>query len=658
MHLGLSRHDTLIFESREWIVQARTATGYLLSGKHDQLSRLVTNEELVEAYDERKLEFQTSNGCTTGEPDFSAKTKFAQSEALKRQKILTELRQILGPRPYSNESLLKAVPAACEVANCNAVSLATVRRWLQMDPEGRSARKLAPKRHGPNRRQLNASLERLIDDAIDKYLMKSRPAKIDAAWNFLCEEISREVAKDPSVDLSPPSRATFYRRFHAINRELVTLKQKGRRAARDQHKMVRPGPSELGPYSAIEFDHTPVNCLLTTSDGIVIGRPWLIAAVDRHTRMCAGVILTFAPPNGMTILLLVRQVILGKNKILKQYSAIRNDWPCRGRFTRAIVDNGFEFHKVDLSVALQEIGIGIEYCATRDPEKKGKVERFLLTLQTGLIEDLPGATLGMFDRNRDFDPATAARLTIEKFSEFVLRFIVDIYHQRSHGGLSRAAPIDLWNSVIPGYEIDLGVSREDLDVVCLYRSERSIRRDGISLGGYLYQSRDLHTIRVNSPKFARHQVRYNPLDLGEILVLDPLTQRFVTVPSVFSEAKGTSEWQRTAVLNHLGKSAGGASAARVRSAQYELHKDAQAELEKGPPSKQLGRKKQAMRTRSRFAGPDGVVVARTMPPANELRHAMAPVRREAGPPSVPEAIQDLDHIVLQSGMRSRRRIVR
>ena len=658
MNLAFARHEAVRLDGVEYRVEQRTASGFLLLGIHDRYPKTVTTEDLLDAFDEGRLEIAGAKPTDIAGPDFAALPISARTEATKRRKVLDAANKRLGPPPYSDADLKKTLDDICtDAAYGKKVSVTTFRHWLKRAALSGNLRALAPgyDKRGRRKPSPDDPVEKQMRACIDEHILKPTPVKCTKAHGFVCTAIDEEnetVSED--LHLTKPSRATFYRRYAAVDDEMRITAQEGSREADKKYKMVMPGPRELGPYDALELDHTPVDCLLTTKEGVVIGRPHLLAAVDRHTRMCAAIIITFEPPNAYTIMMLVRAVICGKDGVLANYPKIENAWPCRGLPMRVICDNGFEFHKLDLTAALQEIGIGVEYCETEDPPKKGKVERFFLTLNQGLIHELPGTTLSRFNKDKDHDPAMFARLTQEAFAGLLLRYICDVYHQRPHRTL-RQAPVKVWSDTPAEHSVRLPPSRRELDIACFYRDVRTIQREGVPFEGFYYQSEDAHRMRKAAKARGKFEIRFNPLDLGSILVLDPETKRYVPIPCVSPEARGMSVWQRRALLKHLGENAGGSGVDRVRKAEREIHEEAHRQLAQGNPRKKVGRKRSAMRLLSQPA-PEDSLLATVLPETPSPAPSPTPRRRTSGPrpgPSRTETTEDLDALAASTGMRVR-----
>ena len=669
LNLKFKRHEHLHIDGAEFIVEARTSNGLVLVGVADGFAKEVTTIDLLDAFESGRLLYRKPGKTIGSEAEEAPLAEKAKAEAQTRLAIIRSLQERMGPAPYNDNRIKECLPEIYQEIGCPTRSLATVRRWLAAFDSKAPLRSLVPNhdRKGPRSRKFDDEAEVYIQDGLQEYVMRPDPLSGAEAWDRVCGRIDREnETRPPEFHLPHPSRATFLRRIGELNDEKRLGAQQGKRAAKQRYGLVRPGPSELGPYSVIEIDHSPVDCQLTFDGDTVIGRPWLIAAVDRYSRMCVGFIVTFEPPTGMTIMLLLRVVILRKANILARYPEIKNIWPCCGLPELVVCDNGFEFHGINLTEALAELGVDVDYCPTRCPEKKGRVERFFGTLNSGLTHSLAGTTLSRFNKDRERDPAEFAAFTQGHFVGFLLRFIVDIYHQRDHGGLAgKIAPIDAWNGAPAHHEINLPTFRRAVDLACLCRKKKSISKQGISLESFWYHSEEARLLRVAAKGKGKWEIRYNELDLGSILVLDPSTRQFIEVPCMSPEAKGMNLWQRRAILDQLGSKAGAARNKDIRRTKLEMNEAAKAILAGPKSSRQIRRKNRAARTLAKPASADSLVateigiptVVTVEAPKIEKLPETSPAPQQVDQ-LAPVAVVDLDALAAKSGMRVRRSVTR
>jgi putative transposase len=97
----------------------------------------------------------------------------------------------------------------------------------------------------------------------------------------------------------------------------------------------------------------------------------------------------------------LRHAILPKIPVVGVLSNVKinNPWPCFGMPDVIVVDNGLEFHGIDLESVAFDLGITIQYCGKNQPWLKGTVERFLKTVNYTLVNQFPGVSFGYSSEN-------------------------------------------------------------------------------------------------------------------------------------------------------------------------------------------------------------------------------------------------------------------
>jgi putative transposase len=208
-----------------------------------------------------------------------------------------------------------------------------------------------------------------------------------------------------------------------------------------------------------------------------------------------------------------------------------------------VVDNGTEFHSKSLENACYSLGIEIHYSARKTPWFKGKIERFLGTLNAAIAHGNPGTTFrNIFDKE-DYNPSKHAVVRWTKLQEIIRMWIVDVYHQKPHRTL-KAPPAVVWRSSINPEDILLPDDPAQLDAI-LGRSEgRRLTHKGIELYGLLYNSPELTALRMQLGDKLDVEIRVDDGDLGHIVVFSPDKKHMFKVPALaFDYANGLSSWQ-------------------------------------------------------------------------------------------------------------------
>jgi len=260
--------------------------------------------------------------------------------------------------------------------------------------------------------------------------------------------------------------------------------------------------------------------------------------------MVLGFHISFSPPSVEAVMHCLRHAVLPKIDLKARYPALKNSWLAHGLPETLVVDNGLEFHAEALEVAALGLGFRIEFGGKRKPFHKGAIERFLKTLNYNLIHKLPGTSFAKYWQRFDFDPLKHALITLEKLNEVIHRWILDVYSQQMHRGISEP-PALRWQRESKMYAPELPACVDKLDIHLSQVAHRRVWHYGIQLhGDQLYQSSELQDLRRRYGEKLEVQVRFHNADMTQIHVQDPESEEYITVENIApEEVRGMSATQ-------------------------------------------------------------------------------------------------------------------
>lgn len=303
------------------------------------------------------------------------------------------------------------------------------------------------------------------------------------------------------------------------DRYAVIKARYGERIARQTTKTFGSGSPVERPLQRVEVDNTPLDILVIDErTGLVLGRPWITVMIDKYSRMIIGYYLSFRKPSAESVLRCLRHAILPKTYVHDRYPEIGGEWLCYGLIEDLYCDNGLEFHAKDLEAACASLGIHVIYCPTRSPHLKGTIERFLKTLNYGLLHKLPGTTFAKYDKRADYDTVGRAALTFQQLEEILHRWMIDVYFVDFHRGIN-TAPIQRWLEGVRLHPPRLPPSVDHLKVYLGKVERRVITKNGIDLHGLQYDSDAISDLYARYPK-QEFTVRTDLDNIETIYVLD------------------------------------------------------------------------------------------------------------------------------------------
>lgn len=429
-----------------------------------------------------------------------------------------------------------------------APGASSVLRWKQKFLQaGRSITALIEQheRKGNSEPRYPKEVEEIVERAIEaKYLTQERGTIQDTVDKAIADVRRENSLRPEAIELPIPTRRLVERLIKAVPAFDRCAARYGRTVAAKRFRSVQSHRTTKAPLERAEMDHTLLDLMVVDdATSLPLGRPWLTGSIDDHTRNALGVFLSFEPPSYFTVARCVKQAVLPKVWLREEYPSIKNTWDAHGVMRELVVDNGTEFHSASLENACYSLGIEIHYAPRKTPWFKGKIERFLGTLNRAVAHGTPGTTFHSILEKEEYDPSKHAVVRYSVLKEILYTWIVDVYHQKPHRALG-APPAVMWAKNIAPDQILLPDDPARLDAI-LGRSEvRCLSHKGIELDGLFYNSPELTGLRRKLGEKIDVEVRVDAADIGKIIVLSPDRREMYTVSALRCDyAAGLSAWQ-------------------------------------------------------------------------------------------------------------------
>lgn len=502
----------------------------------------MTEAEFYKLYDTRALfvdEEQPYLGVIpivrNAAPDITCFPEKHSAAAYRRRSYLTRLIDCISHKLPPNNDLKGLIQkTAIEMGDpITPPSVSTVRRWILLFRTG-SVVKLVPRHRDKGRsRIIIGELEEVVSDLVDTdYLTLERPLLSTVYAELKARIDNINAGRLPSQRLVVPSEMTFRRYVDSLDPCEVDKGRLGKHAANQLHRTAIGKLVVRKILDRWEIDHTPLDILVVDEEtGKHIGRPFLTIVLDRHSRMVMAYLIHFSAPNTESVLRVIERAIRPKADWLSRFSAVLNEWRAHGLPSRIVPDNAAEFHAGDLVSAFNELGIEIMYPASRAPQKKGAVERFFRTLNDGLIHRLPGTTFSNTRERGNYLAEALACITLVELESKLVKWIVDVYHQRPHRGLpSQLSPAQAWLAGEAERHICLPTDLDALESVLAKRKDSPVHHYGVEVGTHIYHSPELAELKMKLAEGEKIQVRYRD-ELGHVWVHDRFRNLFILVPA-------------------------------------------------------------------------------------------------------------------------------
>ncbi|WP_176079494.1 DDE-type integrase/transposase/recombinase [Paraburkholderia tropica] len=547
---------TLVIDGRQFeIIRIKESTHFYLESTDDGAISAKSRDELLTLYAKGKLRF--SREAATSAPESPHRPRVRRplstySEAIQeramRKKNYLDLLSSFGPIISTPASLTpKILECARRLNDPHPPSWNTIYRWQKrLNAFGGDPRALIDRLddRGKKRHIPGPVLDLLQQTIETEYLVPEKRTGKDVYYALL-HRLNRENEFRSDDDRFPmPSLATIYRYIRSIDAYDVTVAKEGKRSAQIKFRTSGQGPTVRHILERVEIDHTPLDLfVIDDKTQLPLGRPYVTVALDVYSRMVAGIYVGFDGPSVRAVLRCLRHAILPKSYIKERYPDIEHDWPCYGQIQELVCDNGLEFHSNELSRVAFELGMVLLFCPKRQPWMKGSVERYLKTLNYQFAHSLPGTSLAKWFHREDYDPLRQALVTHDQLMHVVHRWLVDVYSQTLHRGIS-CTPYQRWTESAQSYSPSLPESADDIDIAIGDTHSRVLSHQGIELGGLRYNDDALLGIRKKHGARTHVDVIAYFDDVSTIAVIDPDTKVPIVVPAVDqSYARGLTREQ-------------------------------------------------------------------------------------------------------------------
>jgi len=451
-----------------------------------------------------------------------------------------------------------------QLAEHRPPSPTAVRRWLKERGciDARSLKAMVSMSgRVPRARRLPTFIHRRLHRAAMKY-WSSAAVTVRGAFDLLTRrlvKLNRRLKTRKLPALPFPSAETFRKHVRFTECFDTVATKYGVKEANQRFKACGRGLAAHRPQLLGAMDHTRADFFVVVDVGglRMLGRPWLTALIDVHSRCVVGWVLSFEPPSLYSITECIKRANRPKLQMLSGVAANALLVDIYGKFDEIVVDNGWEFIGTSFESSMTDIGTSIRWAPVKSPTYKAIVERFFGTLTTMVLQRLPGGTFPIAQlRAWELDPRKDAVLTLDQ-AEALLASAVAVYHQELHSTLGDT-PLNVWTKGVRaqgGVQV-IGDDRL-LDKMVGAEVDRTLSRSGISLFGLQYHApakvgplleqlagREPARRRRQGSATAKVKVKYNPANLGEVHVWNRAAGTFETLPCTDPDyADGLSKWR-------------------------------------------------------------------------------------------------------------------
>ncbi len=412
----------------------------------------------------------------------------------------------------------------------------TISDWIKRYKSGgHKIQSLVPGHNGKGNctDRLHKVLRKLMRQCLSEYYLRREQPTYQSAFDSLQPLLDEWNRDHPSNPISMPNIKTFCREFKKLDPYEVAVERYGQKKADEMFVPVFRMKESLRPMEMVQVDHTPLDCMIKIPGIDIPARPTLTILTDQYSRMVVGFYISFYTNGYIPIMMATRSMIWSKDGYYKKYPHLKNDWPCMGPCENFLYDNDSGMTSEDAMRAFEGTDIKAIYCEVGTPQQKAHVESLLGKINNKASE-LPGKTgRNPIDRG-DYDSTANASLSIEDLEEWIVSILVDDHHVSWHSGI-RSTPLDKWNEGIKSFPLRApSKSWDGVEVATAVYSdhEPKVQTKGVYWKYDYYNSNELAILRKNAGGDINVTIKYDPMDVGFVWVLDKTESNWLKVQAV------------------------------------------------------------------------------------------------------------------------------
>jgi putative transposase len=528
--LSISRGDKVCLNGNVLVFTHRTSEDeFCFRDPGNGAVKQLNQTEVLQKFADGNLELRVPVNDNTNpqvDPDaldYSCASELHQKIAEERRSYVRAIFNAGNPSPMAKTWPEIIANVALSLGHTQPPRWTTVRRWMHKFQRNQAdIRSLLPNfaHRGRAPATRKPEEEEFLNEIVRDYLVESRPS-----IRWLMDQIEAryrqaKLTRPSAATWQPPSRSSVKRRIRRMDPYQVACLRYGKRIADERFRAIGPGRPATYRLEVVEIDHTTATIeLIDEKTRQRIGRPTITVAIDRYTRMIMGLYIGFEPPSTYSVMQCLRDMLLPKTYLQTEIPDLKLSWNAFGPPITVVVDNAMEFVSDSFRHVAAVVGFDIYQQPVYQPQFKGTVERFMRTIEQGLMSGMPGRTFSNPTEKGKYDSIKTASITLKEFRRLFYHWMLAEYCNRTHSGTSQV-PARMWEEEVKRDPIQLPYNARDLDSLLGMSRTGVITRQGLRHAGLFYQSEELNAIFRNARTKADRTVEFkvNPGDLGSISV--------------------------------------------------------------------------------------------------------------------------------------------
>lgn len=373
----------------------------------------------------------------------------------------------------------------------------------------------------------------LLTKCIQEYATRRRKSqkKIAEETEAAFAEVNSERREAGLHEWKVPKLSAVRRAIKKMDAFFVYCQRRGLDAARKKYALFERGIPLQFPGEHIQIDEGKIDLMtlatttfiwdyLTEEQRKQISRQrrWMYLAICGTTK-CILALHVCKNPSGAEAVKCLALATRDKSDIALAAGA-KDTWHHHCGLSFVSTDQGSAFLSFQFAEAMAALGADHDTASGATPWLRGFVERVFGTFNTDLFQEANGRVFSNPAERGDFDSEGTATLTDDMLAMMLVRYVVDVYHNRPHEGLLGETPNDAWERLSRRYPMCPPPLPKDRRAIFGLNVRRKVRGNGVLVCGIQYRCDQLDQLFLRRPDDEHSvKVRINPENIGTVDVL-------------------------------------------------------------------------------------------------------------------------------------------
>lgn len=403
---------------------------------------------------------------------------------------------------------------------------------LKLDKAGGDPRALIPhydKRGGKGNKKIAKEVRTAIKQVLDR-------KRDDPKAPIKTFDVLGDVRSVIQIEHPTQPELTFAANWSTVDRWIkeqfsayeLCRRNHGRAQADQRFRDWYPREKSEFPLAVWETDDTD-SCIFTVDErsGLPAGRAHLTPVIDQHSQAIAGLEMSEKPRSAWSAISALVNAILPSDPEALDFAQTESGCEFYGKPGVIVFDNALYNHSNDIEIMAASLGFIAGWAKPYTPTEKAYQEGWHGRLKRDFLPNLAGFRGDKKSREGLQEGMASATMGLLEFRQALYKWIYDVYcntpladgvtaRQKWHLGLrwgKPRIPLDVW-----GHKL----------APCLHKTLK-LRPEGVLFCGLIYSAPFLTALRKKHGHNVDTLFRYNPGNLGEIYVQDPITKAFIPV---------------------------------------------------------------------------------------------------------------------------------